>query len=111
MARWHGTLGRDLRGKFRAESLNAELQGTDFETAKASFAGVKLQLWSTDTGLELLQLEADSLEGTWPEGPCEFKEVAWTLPATGEIGQLRQVAWSRAAGFACGGCKLEGLSP
>jgi hypothetical protein len=101
---WTGTLSSGLRGRFAAVS-GAGLWADGAPVGK--FSSVRIDLWSSDTGLKLAELEAVRGRGHWPIGPVSFEEVRWTLPAAGQQGQLDGISWASGSGWACDGCPLE----
>jgi len=101
---WTGVLNSGLRGRFAAVS-GAGLWEDGAPIGE--FTAVRIDLWSSDTGLKLAELNALRGQGHWPIGPVSFEEVSWTLPAAGQQGQLDVASWASGSGWACGGCPLE----
>jgi len=101
---WTGTLGAALRGRFVAASGEGRWKAGGPE---GQFDQVKIDVWSTDTGLKLAEVQADLGRGRWPQGPASFEDVHWALPVAGQQGQLDVASWSEESGWSCGGCPLE----
>lgn len=116
--RWHGLLGKELRGELRAARGTGRIGDLPDQAVDMKLETIRLRAWSRDTGLEILALQAERFSGRWPEGPASFTTVLWTVPsaetlpdlaALGSRGKLERVDWTALDGFACGGCPLEGL--
>jgi hypothetical protein len=104
---WTGELSGAMRARFAA--VRAEGHWRDGKPT-GRFDDVRIDVWASDTGLKLLEVDARSGRGSWPGGPALFEDVRWTLPIAGEEGQLDSLAWREDQGWSCAGCPLELLA-
>lgn len=105
---WVGGLGEALKGRFAAARGKGRWRDG---SPVGHFADVQVDLWSSETGLKLAEVTAQTAQGDWPAGPASFEEVHWVLPVAGQEGRLDTASWSGESGWGCGGCPLELLKP